>query len=141
MRRLGFLRLVSPPGPIKDPDAMADQVGKMFGHDLADQPSVVSKQMRAMRACDITPRLKELVGLPTIVVSATHDPIAPPNAGRILSNGIPNARYIEFKEASHGLPITHAKEFNRLLISSLLSETVLDLDQSSRTSTISSSTE
>ena len=119
MRRLGFLRLVSPPGPISDPDAMADRVGKLFGHDLADQPSIVRRQLRAMKSCDITSRLKELAGLPTTVVSATHDPIAPPSSGRVLSNGIPNARYVEFKDASHGLPITHALEINQLLIESL----------------------
>jgi len=50
------------------------------------------------------------------VVSAAHDPIAPPRAGRALAAGIPGARYIEFDDASHGLPITHSDRVNALLL-------------------------
>jgi pimeloyl-ACP methyl ester carboxylesterase len=49
------------------------------------------------------------------VVSAAHDPIAPPRFGRQLAGLIPDARYVEFAEASHGLTIQHAAELNRLL--------------------------
>ncbi|QEL13805.1 alpha/beta fold hydrolase [Limnoglobus roseus] len=115
MRRRGFLKLVLPPGPQREnADAMAERIGELFGHDLADQPPVVKQQLRAMRACDLTPRLPELAGLPTLVVSAVHDPIAPPRVGRGLL-GIPGSRYVEFPDASHGLPITHAEQVNVLL--------------------------
>ncbi|MEO8217796.1 MAG: alpha/beta hydrolase [Acidobacteriota bacterium] len=63
----------------------------------------------------MTARLGELASLPTLVVSAYHDPIAPPAAGRVLRDGIPGARYVEFENASHGLPVTHASEVNALL--------------------------
>lgn len=111
MRRRGFLRLVMPPGATADPDALAE----LFGHDLADQPAVVAAQLRAMRASDLSERLANLAGLPTLVVSAAHDPIAPPRAGRALRDGLAGARYVEVADASHGLPITHAARVNGLL--------------------------
>jgi hypothetical protein len=42
----------------------ADRLAPIFGHDLADHPAVVMKQLAAMRAYDATPRLHELAGLP-----------------------------------------------------------------------------
>jgi pimeloyl-ACP methyl ester carboxylesterase len=111
MRRRGFLRLVLPPGATADPDELAE----LFGHDLADQPPVVAAQLRAMRAVDLTDRLAGLAGLPALVVTAAHDPIAPPRAGRALRDGLAGSRYVEVADASHGLPITHAAQVNRLL--------------------------
>lgn len=114
MRRRGFLGIVLPPGPA-DFDAAAEKLSTLFGHDIADQPPIASDQLRALRAADTTARLHELTGLPTLVVSATHDPIAPPAAGHVLRDGIPGARYVEVVDASHGLPITHAAFLNGLL--------------------------
>lgn len=114
MRRRGFLGIVLPPGPA-DFGAAADRLSTLFGHDIADQPPIASDQLRALRAADASPRLHELTGLPTLVVSATHDPIAPPAAGHVLRDGIPGARYVEVVDASHGLPITHAAFLNGLL--------------------------
>ncbi len=54
MRRRGFMRLVLPPGPIADFDILADRLALLFGHDLGDQPKIVSNQLRAMRATDLT---------------------------------------------------------------------------------------
>ncbi len=111
MRRRGFLRLVVPPGATADAGALAE----LFGHDLADQPPVVAAQLRAMRAVDLTSRLTELTGVPALVVTAAHDPIAPPSAGRALRDALPHGRYVEVADASHGLPITHAVLVNQLL--------------------------
>jgi pimeloyl-ACP methyl ester carboxylesterase len=116
MRRRGFLGLVLPPGPPEEPiEELAARIGELFGHDLADQPPIVADQLRAMRAADAGPRLGELAGIPTLVVSAEHDPIAPPRAGRGLAAGISGARLVEVAGASHGLPITHAARINALL--------------------------
>ncbi len=68
-----------------------------------------------MKAADASPRLGELATLPTLVVSAAHDPIAPPSAARALAAGIPGAVYREIDDASHGLPITHPVRVNDLL--------------------------
>ncbi len=115
LRRMGFLKLVTPPGAMKHPEALAERLGKLFGHDLADQPPVVKAQLLAMRTEDVTESLKGLGQLPTLVVNAKHDPIAPPNCGRIICNAMPHARYVEVADASHALPITHADQTNRLL--------------------------
>jgi pimeloyl-ACP methyl ester carboxylesterase len=121
MRRRAFLELVMPPGSLDriDTDEMAGRLAGLFGHDLADQPPIVDKQLAAMRAYDATPRLGELAGVPTLVVNACHDPIAPPSAGRVLSSGIPGARYVELPDASHGVPIQNPDQINRLLLDHL----------------------
>lgn len=109
-RRRAFLELVLPPALLAsaDRDALAVRLAPIFGHDLGVAPAVQGAQMAAMRAYDATRRLGELAGLPTLVVSAAHDPIAPPAAGKALANGIPGAHSIEIAEASHGLPIQEA---------------------------------
>lgn len=123
MRRMAFLRLVVPPGALAnvDADALAARLADLFGHDLADQPPVAIEQLRAMRSADVTARLGELAGVPTLVVSAAHDPIAPPALGRTIASGVAGARYVEVAEASHGLPVTHAERTNALLTEHLAS--------------------
>lgn len=118
LRRRAFLQLVMPPGAAtsrRAQDDLAASLAPLFGHDLADQPPVTMKQMAAMRAYDATPRLGELAGLPTLVLSAAHDRIAPPAAGRALAAGIRGARYVEMSDASHGVTIQHAERVNTLL--------------------------
>jgi pimeloyl-ACP methyl ester carboxylesterase len=117
MRRSAFLRLVMPPEALarEDRAALAARLAPLFGHDLADSPPVAMKQLRALGAYNATARLGELAGTPTLVLSAAHDPIAPPSSGKALAAGIPNARYVEFAHASHGLPIQLAGEVNPLL--------------------------
>ena len=114
MRRRGFLQLIMPPGLVAGPNT-AEELAELFGHDLADQPPIVNIQLRALRAYDPLSRLRELNGISTLVVSAAHDPIAPPSAGRKLAASIPGAKFLEFADASHGLPITHAQQLNRML--------------------------
>jgi pimeloyl-ACP methyl ester carboxylesterase len=115
MRRHGFLGIVLPPRFGADPDRTAADLAVLFGHDLGDQEPATSAQLAAMRATDLTGGLGALGGVRTLVVSATHDPIAPPALGRALAAGIPGARFVEVADASHGLPITHAAEVNSLL--------------------------
>jgi pimeloyl-ACP methyl ester carboxylesterase len=116
-RRHAFLEIIMPPAALRqvDRDALAAELEPLFGHDLADQPPVAMKQLAALRGYDATERLGELSGIPTLVMSAAHDPIAPPRFGRALADGIPGARYVEFDDASHGLPIQHAERVNELL--------------------------
>ena len=74
VRRRAFLELVLPPAALSDVDRdlQAGLLAPFFGHDLGDQPAVVPAQLKAVRAYDATPRLSELAGLPTRVVSAEH---------------------------------------------------------------------
>jgi pimeloyl-ACP methyl ester carboxylesterase len=115
MRRAGFLGLVLPPGAVTDVDTQAAGLAGFFGHDLGDQDPATSAQLRAMRGCDVSARLGELAGLPTLVVSARHDPIAPPGLSRQMATGIPGAVYMQADMASHGLPISHAEWTNAAL--------------------------
>ena len=48
--------------PAIDRDALAAELAPLFGHDLADQPPVTSPQLKALRAFDALPRLRELAG-------------------------------------------------------------------------------
>ena len=120
-RRRAFLEIVMPPGAVTadHADRLADELAPLFGHDLADQPPIAMQQLHALRKYDATARLPQLAGIPTLVVSATHDPIAPPRFGRALAAAIAGARFVEFPGASHGLPIQHADAINALLIEHL----------------------
>ena len=117
MRRRAFTKLVLPPGFLAatDRDAWAERLAPIFGHDLADHPPVVMKQLAAMRAYDATSHLGRLTGLPTLVVGARHDRIARPETVRSLAAGIPGCRFVEFPEAAHGVTIQCADRINVLL--------------------------
>ncbi len=117
MRRTAFLRLVMPAASLGgvNVDELAASYAPLFGHDLADAPPVVAAQLAAMRKYSAAPRLGELAGLRTLVVCGAHDPISPPRVSRALASGIPGARYVEYADASHGLPLQHADRVNALL--------------------------
>lgn len=117
MRRMAFLQIVMPPEAlaIADREKLAADLAPLFGHDLADHPPAEMKQLNAMKKYDATPRLAELAGLPTLVVSATHDRIARPESGKAIAAGIPGAKFVEEPDASHGLPIQFAERVNEML--------------------------
>ena len=121
MRRRGMMRMIMPDQYIRDHDpvALAGQLGGLFGRDLADQPPIISAQLHAMSRYSAVPRLRELSGIPTLVMSGAHDPIAPPACGKEIASLIGGARFIEFPDASHALPIQCAAEVNSLLFEHL----------------------
>ena len=116
-RRRAFLSIVMAKSELDrvDRDTSAEELEPLFGHDLAIQPPVAMKQLVALRRYDARERLATLAGIPTLVMSASHDPIAPPRFGRALAAGIPEAQYVEFSDAAHGLPMLHAGRVNQLL--------------------------
>ena len=116
-RRHAFLEIVMPPHVRRaaDKDALAREMEPLFGHDLATPAPITMKQVAALRAYDATPRLGELAAIPTLVVSAAHDPIARVELGRALAAGIPGSRYVEIADAAHGAPIQQADRVNALL--------------------------
>lgn len=118
MRRAGMLKMILPDGYLRqhDPAQLASAFGDLFGRDLADQPSIVLEQLRAMSRYSAIPRLHELSQIPTLVVSARQDHIAAPSLGRNLASAIPGARYLEFAAAGHALPIQLAHQVNQLLL-------------------------
>ena len=120
-RRRAFLRMVMPAAELRriDRDAFAERLGSLFGHDLAEQPPVVMHQLRAMSRADARLFLPSFAGIPTLVVSAAHDRIAPPYGGRALAAAIPGARYVEIENASHGVTIHQPERINTLLLEHL----------------------
>jgi pimeloyl-ACP methyl ester carboxylesterase len=79
--------------------AFADRLADLFGHDLADHPPIVMPQIRAMARYDARDRLKQLAGIPTLVMSGAHDRIASRFPAGSLADAIPGARYAEYADA------------------------------------------
>jgi pimeloyl-ACP methyl ester carboxylesterase len=105
-RRRAFMEIVLPPGdPGIRSEAMASKLSAILGHDVGDEPPITSQQMKAMRHADVTPRLGEIRGIPTLVVSGDCDTLAPPNLGKAIAKGIPGAKYIEIAGAGHSFPV------------------------------------
>jgi aminoacrylate hydrolase len=121
MRRNGMLSMIMPADYLRGIDriALARELQQLFGRDLADQPPIVMTQLRAMSRYSAAPRLHELSGLPTLVASGTHDPIAPPRLGRAIASGIARSRFVEYPHASHALPIQCAADLNARLMDHL----------------------
>jgi pimeloyl-ACP methyl ester carboxylesterase len=117
MRRRAFLRIVMAEKDLSalDPDAEAARLAPLFGHDLADHPPVEMKQLAAMKRSDLSPRLGELAGLPTLVMGGDQDLIARPAVVQALAAAIPGARLVEVEGAAHGLPIHRAEEVKTAL--------------------------
>jgi pimeloyl-ACP methyl ester carboxylesterase len=121
MRRAAFLSLVMPEALLANLNtegraAFAESLRPLFGRDLADQPPIVMKQLRASARYDAFARLGTLAGIPTLVLSAAHDRIARPEYGRALAAAIPGARYVEIADAAHGLPLQSPHQVNDLLV-------------------------
>jgi pimeloyl-ACP methyl ester carboxylesterase len=112
-RRLAFLEMIVPETlrATGDRDALAERLGLVFGHDLADSPAITMKQLAAMSKCDLGSRLGE--------VSATEDRIAPPAAGRAIADGIPGARHVELANEAHAVPVYASERINTLLLEHL----------------------
>ncbi len=121
MRRHAFVELVMPPDYLAsaDRDSLCEQLAVLFGRDLAEQPSILMKQLRAMSKYDGSTRLPELRDIPTLVLSAEGDRIARPVYGRALAAAIPGARYVELKSAGHAVTIQCAERVNEILLSHL----------------------
>jgi aminoacrylate hydrolase len=116
-RRRAFLSLVMPSSYLQQVDqtALAARLQSLYGYDLANQPSFVMQQVRAMARFDRAGQLSRLRDIPTLVVSATHDRIAHPAYGRELASLIPGARYVEIADAGHAVTIQRADVVNELL--------------------------
>ncbi len=117
MRRRAFLEMLLPQAmrPQVDLDALAVQLADRFGRDLAEQPPIVMKQLSALGAHDASARLGALAPIPTLVVSAAEDLIAPPSQGRALAAAIGTARYVELDGAAHGVPLHSPERIDTLL--------------------------
>jgi pimeloyl-ACP methyl ester carboxylesterase len=117
MRRRAFLEVVMPRSMLAtaNHDSLASSLAPLFGRDLADNPPIIMQQVRAMSSHELGPRLAGLASIPTLVLCAVEDPIAPPSAGRATVERIGPARYVELDDASHGVTISHPERINAIL--------------------------
>jgi pimeloyl-ACP methyl ester carboxylesterase len=117
MRRRAFLEMLMPEEYLRaaNEDELASRVGQLVGRDLAEQPSVLLKQVKALASHDCSKRLGELKSIPTMVVSAAYDPIALPRYGRMLAEAIPGASFRLISDGAHGVTIQKAEQLNQLL--------------------------
>jgi pimeloyl-ACP methyl ester carboxylesterase len=131
MRRHAFVEMVMPPQYLStvDRDALCEELAVLFGRDLAQQPAILMKQLRAMARFDASASLATLSGVPTLVLSAEHDRIARPEYGRALAGAIPGAQYIEYKNAGHAVTIQCADAVNEILLAHLARVTGVTSEQ------------
>ena len=117
VRRQAFVELVMPPAAWEraDRDQLAAELGLLFGRDLAEQPPILFRQVRAMAQHDTSARLSELGTIATLVMSGALDLVSFPHYGRALAAAIPGSRYVELPAAGHGATIQYATEVNDLL--------------------------
>jgi pimeloyl-ACP methyl ester carboxylesterase len=117
MRRQAFLEMLWPRADLRteNTDTLAARIGALVGRDLADNPPILLRQLKALGRHDVFSRLCELACLPTLVLSAEYDPIARTDSGRELAAAIPGAEFQLFRDASHGVTIQHAAEINERL--------------------------
>jgi pimeloyl-ACP methyl ester carboxylesterase len=101
-------------------DELAEQTGSIVGRDLADSPPIIMRQLKALSRHDSSEKLSKLAGIRTIVVSGKEDPIAQPKFGQDLARRIPNAKYIELENASHGIVLERPNEVNNILSSFII---------------------
>lgn len=120
MRRAAFLSLILAADAFtkmsaQEREQRARELEPLFGHDLAEQPPIAMKQLRALARYDALARLGALAGIRTLVITGRHDRIARPAYGRELAQAIPGARLLELEDGAHGLPIQMADRVNQLL--------------------------
>lgn len=117
MRRHAFVELVMPADYLAgiDRDELCTGLQGLFGRDLADQPAIVMRQVRAMAKFDASAKLSGLASIPTMVVSAQWDRIARPEYGRALAAAIPGASFTEMPGAGHAVTIQCADAVNEML--------------------------
>jgi pimeloyl-ACP methyl ester carboxylesterase len=117
MRRRAFLEMIVPLDQLRtaDQDDLATHVSTLIGRDLADQPPILLKQLRALGRQNCLSRLGALAAIPTLVMSAEHDRIAPPQYGRMLAEAIPGSQFEEISGASHGVTVQQPEKINSRL--------------------------
>ena len=98
-----------------DAAELAAKLAPIIGRDLSYFPPIINQQLRALGNHDASPRLSEINGIPALVISGKHDPIATTASGRKLASLITGASYSEFEDGSHGLTIQHAQKLNQIL--------------------------
>ncbi len=112
MRRRAFHAMVSPPS-IPPAEAHIDQLESAFGRALCDLPPAAMAQVRTLVRSDLRAALSA-VDIPTLVVSATHDHVAPVSEGPILAEAL-RGRFVEVP-GGHAVTVQDPDRINALLV-------------------------
>lgn len=115
-RRRAFLEILLPRKEVQEVEditGLAEQYAQWIGRDLADQPPIVMKQLRALAKHDASKELHRLGSIPTLVLSADEDPIALPEFGKDLAKRIPGAQFELLRGVSHGVSLQEPREINQ----------------------------
>jgi 3-oxoadipate enol-lactonase len=81
---------------------------------LATDPEGYARCCSALALWDVRDAV-DAIRAPTLVVSGADDPAAPPEAGALLAEQIPNARHVVIPDARHLASVERAGEINALL--------------------------
>ena len=80
----------------------------------ADAPTVIAALAGMAARHDHTGEL-DRISVPTLVVTGEQDQLTPPETGRALAQGIPEATFTAIPDAGHLSPMENPTEFNRVL--------------------------
>ncbi|MEZ4315910.1 MAG: alpha/beta hydrolase [Myxococcota bacterium] len=112
MRRRAFYELVSDPTRPPTDENLAE-LESAFGRDLTALPGAATAQLRALLATDLREALSAMEPVPSLVVSAKRDRLAPVSQGPLLSAAL-RATYVEVP-GGHAVPVQDAPRINALL--------------------------
>lgn len=121
-RRRAFLEMIVPTDGRSEAELgeIQARLSALFERDLADQPPIAMRQLKALTRYDARDRLISLRGIPTLVMSAELDAIARPESGRALAAAIPGARYLELPGVGHAVPAYRPEVVNQPLLEHLV---------------------
>jgi len=95
---------------------IAQNKTRLLERSITNAPLMASadalrRQLMAVMGYNVQARLPE-IDAPTLVLTGTDDKIVPAANSKILADGIPNAKLLEFDGAGHGFIIEKARETN-----------------------------
>ena len=105
---------------VKDPELNLNiiDIGLVYDITVSDEGDVhVNMRDRP----ESTPLLKELAGIPTLVVVGAEDQVTTPDSAKIIADGIPGARLAIVSGAGHLTPLERAAEATALVVGFLRS--------------------
>ena len=101
-RAVEIFRVIGSPAYALDEAALRDQARRAY--ERSYDPPGVSRQMLAILASgDRTERLRTL-GVPTLVIHGTEDPLISVSGGRATAEATPGAELLELEGMGHDLP-------------------------------------
>jgi pimeloyl-ACP methyl ester carboxylesterase len=107
------------PSTVRENPALAEQVREMMA---SMEVAGILGALVAMRdRPDSTPLLKELSGIPTLVVVGADDQVTTPDSAKIIAEGISGARLAIVSGAGHLTPLERAPEATALVVEFLRS--------------------